>query len=86
MKMSEKSLSVSNLQQQLIEKTAQSMVICMEISKIRKQLTPICDHSQTEVYDWEHDNGYGRQTKMIGTRCIFCFKKDYWNRGQWTDL
>lgn len=40
-----------------------------------------CDHTGAESYKWEHDNGYGRQTKIEGKRCVYCGFVDHWNRG-----
>lgn len=43
-----------------------------------KQLRGICDHPETEDYPWEHDNGYGRQTKMAAQQCVFCGGVCFW--------
>lgn len=44
-----------------------------------------CDHPAAHVrpYHWEHDNGYGRQTEMVGRICGICLKKDHYASGWW---
>jgi hypothetical protein len=54
----------------------------MEIENILAQLRLICDHSKDEPYFWEHDNGYGKQTKITGRRCSYCGFIDFWSRGR----
>lgn len=45
----------------------------------------VCTHSQTTTYEWEHDNGYGDQNKVIGLRCIACLLVRRWKSSQlWT--
>lgn len=41
-----------------------------------------CDHSQTRNYEWEHDNGYGRQSKHVGQQCRYCGFIDHYNHGR----
>lgn len=55
------------------------------IEKLREGLKGRCDHPKTEVYRWEHDNGYGRQTMINGRRCWYCLYVDLWNRGSFID-
>ncbi len=37
-----------------------------------------CTHSKTEMYTWEHDDGYGRQSLRQGRRCVACGAVDRW--------
>ena len=52
-----------------------------EITNFQVQLRTICDHQNPEVYQWEHDNGYGRQSWIKGKRCVHCGFIDAWSNG-----
>lgn len=54
-----------------------------KVEKMRRKLAERCEHPSEFVkdYSWEHDNGYGRQTKMTGKWCHLCYGKDLWNSG-----
>lgn len=56
------------------EQTAASQ----KISKIRARFKEGCTHSHIEPFEWEHDNGYGRQSQCVGHRCVLCHKKNYY--------
>ena len=46
-----------------------------------------CTHPKAFLsdYTWEHDNGYGRQSQVVGELCGFCSAKKSWkNMGTWT--
>ena len=47
---------------------------CKKISLLRSKLKN-CKHKYTVEYQWEHDNGYGRQTMISGLRCLTYLKK-----------
>lgn len=55
------------------------------LERFRKSLAQSCDHPADFVVDfeWEHDNGYGRQHMRRGKLCQICFKQDRWNDGRW---
>lgn len=40
----------------------------------------VCEHPESYRVDctWEHDNGYGRQTMVTGSRCNLCGAKQSW--------
>jgi len=46
------------------------------VEHARSVLAKNCKHPEEFVtdWDWEHDNGYGRQTKHIGKHCGICLK------------
>lgn len=47
-------------------------------------ITEGCLHPDPEPYQWEHDDGYGRQTMITGRRCRFCGAKKPWrDMGSW---
>ena len=73
------------LQTALLKKRARASRLGSECSALVKQLQGICDHTQTALHGWEHDNGYGRQTQMTGKRCVFCGWVDLWNNNRFTD-
>lgn len=52
--------------------------------EMRKELATNCEHPADFIHDypWEHDNGYGRQSRMIGKVCRICLRKDFWNSGR----
>lgn len=60
------------LQRKLINKRKLLLRHYYEERSLVEQLQGNCDHSQTEEFKWEHDNGYGRQSMNTGHRCIFC--------------
>jgi len=66
------------LQKLLLKKQESISRLYAEKYAILEELQDICDHSRTEPYVWEHDNGYGRQTTMTSEQCIFCGKIDRW--------
>jgi hypothetical protein len=37
-----------------------------------------CDHPIVVDYQWEHDNGYGRQKMITGEQCTLCGAKRPW--------
>jgi hypothetical protein len=54
-----------------------------ETEALLKEIIEIgCDHSNTTDYRWEHDNGYGRQSNIVGKKCIYCGWIDSWGRGK----
>lgn len=74
--------TVKTLQDLLNSKRMERVRLVMEIENILAQLRLICDHSKDEPYFWEHDNGYGKQTKITGRRCSYCGFIDFWSRGR----
>jgi hypothetical protein len=74
-------MTVFQIQKELTKKREKSSKLRDEIDGLVKQLQGVCDHSQTDAYQWEHDNGYGRQSKMSGKRCMYCGWIDLWNNG-----
>jgi hypothetical protein len=72
-------------QELLQKKTAELIELQTEIYNLRRKLRDNCDHSETQSYVWEHDNGYGKQTNITGKRCVFCWFVDLWNRGNFID-
>lgn len=34
-----------------------------------------CAHSQFREYEWESDDGYGRQSRQVGRECLCCGKR-----------
>ena len=49
-----------------------------KIQELRTQIIKHCRHAQTTEFKWEHDNGYGVQSKHVGLRCVFCLKVNRW--------
>lgn len=45
-----------------------------KLNKLQEGFEINCRHARYTEYPWEHDNGYGHQTKMTGWRCNFCNK------------
>ena len=41
-----------------------------------------CTHSITRTYNWQHDDGYGRQIARTGLVCIACGTIDAWKTGK----
>jgi hypothetical protein len=75
---------MKELQELLEAKRAQVRILYQEIERIVTHLRTSCDHSKQENYIWEHDNGYGRQTKIIGKECCYCGCVDLWSRGHFS--
>jgi hypothetical protein len=61
----------------LLASAAQAQV---EAEEIRKRLSEGCNHPEQFVEDWqwEHDNGYGRQTMVNGKMCKLCRARKHW--------
>lgn len=76
---------MKKIQELLRAKLVEQVSLVIEISNLRQRLQGICDHSNTEPYVWEHDNGYGRQSKIEGKRCLDCLFVDLWNRKSFID-
>lgn len=56
-----------------------------KIERLRARLRT-CTHSHTDDYEWEHDNGYGRQSRVTGERCVVCMMHRAWKgHGLWSD-
>lgn len=56
------------------------------IERLRKQLGKDCRHPVEHRHDfqWEHDNGYGRQTMITGVYCRLCKAEQHWKgHGLW---
>ena len=73
---------MKKLQKQLEQKRIEARLLAHDIENILVRLRPICDHSKTEPYTWEHDTGYGVQRDITGKRCSYCGFIDLWSRGQ----
>lgn len=48
-----------------------------KIAKLREALGE-CTHPVTTEFQWQHDNGYGRQKMLPGLRCTLCLKENRW--------
>ena len=57
--------------------------LAVKVSAAREELAKGCRHpaSFQSPYPWEHDNGYGRQSKYVGRHCGICFAVDLWLTG-----
>jgi hypothetical protein len=53
-----------------------------KIAKARAELGDSCSHppEARAKYEWEHDNGYGRQSWNTGNRCRLCDATDPYKR------
>jgi hypothetical protein len=76
---------MKKLQELLELKRREARLLHADIENIRIRLEPICDHSKTEPYEWEHDNGYGVQHFILGKQCSYCGLIDFWNRGRFVN-
>ena len=50
------------------------------VAMARAELRKDCSHERVVEYQWEHDNGYGRQSQCTGQRCTICDRKWPWGR------
>lgn len=77
---------IAELQEQLDKKRAEAFDIRVKIDKLVGYIRELgCDHSVTEDYRWEWDNGYGQQKMIGGRRCIYCGFIDLWGRKRFVD-
>lgn len=64
--------------QNLLTKYAES--INKKIISAKRELFQLsekdCSHPVTQEYEWEWDDGYGKQKWMKGLRCLWCGKKN----------
>lgn len=59
------------------------LALAAEIGRARAKLKH-CSHPLREPFEWEHDNGYGRQSMNDGERCLVCGKQNRWpGSGSW---
>lgn len=50
-----------------------------KIFELRSKLKAVgCSHSLVEDFQWEHDDGYGRQKMITGDRCVLCKAEKHW--------
>ena len=83
-------MSVRQTQRRLEEITKKKWETYAKYNKAEAALLDVllaegCDHYKTKEYTWEHDNGYGRQSKVVGIRCVHCGAEKSWNsQGYWT--
>lgn len=57
------------------------------IADLRAKLGKSCTHPMESQFDfqWEHDNGYGRQTMVTGVYCKLCLAEKHWKTSSlWT--
>jgi hypothetical protein len=59
-----------------------------KVEELKNRLATGCPHPKEHVkpYQWEHDNGYGRQSMVDGKHCSICGAIDSWGRGMFTAL
>jgi hypothetical protein len=76
---------MKKLQELLKQKRREARLLAHDIQSLIERLRPICDHSETEPYVWEHDSGYGVQTDVTGKQCSYCGAVDFWSRGRFID-
>jgi|WetSurSiteA1Bulk_404760.scaffolds.fasta_scaffold00048_22 hypothetical protein len=76
-----KILKLSKWQKTLLDKETQIRNLYKHCREITDYLTSndLCSHQLTKPFEWEHDSGYGRQTRMVGVQCCICKKVKYWN-------
>jgi hypothetical protein len=75
-----------NLLEKMKMKRIKASKLIAEAEEFRKQVIKEgCDHSINSPYKWEHDNGYGKQTKIDGFRCDVCGALDSWGTGKFWD-
>jgi hypothetical protein len=43
-----------------------------------ERIRPACTHPNPTTWTWEHDNGYGKQSKVEGQRCGLCGAIKHW--------
>lgn len=78
-------------ERRVAEALAHEARVCAEAEErvwlARKALGNKCQHPPEHVVEspWEHDNGYGRQSMIVGLRCVLCkARKDFQAQGYWT--
>lgn len=78
---------MKGIQKAIVENREKQLQLHREGERLRQVLldSKICDHSLVDNYEWEHDNGYGRQTMIKGKRCSYCWFIDLWDRGNFID-
>lgn len=71
-------------QRRLVTVRARRAALWEEVTKLVRAIAPTCKHPITSVYEWEHDDGYGKQGKVKGRRCDLCEATDRWGNGSWS--
>lgn len=67
------------------QKLARLLKLSREVEAARKELAKNCTHPEIEPYEYEHDNGYGRQTRHEAEYCKICYGINAWPtlNGSW---
>lgn len=60
----------------IIRRDAQAKRNAKRVETLRAELGAECTHPNPLDYFYEHDDGYGRQTKLKGLLCPLCLSKN----------
>lgn len=54
----------------------------LKLLEIKNILAINCLHESEFIqnYEWEHDDGYGSQKLLNGSKCCICGKIDWWHQ------
>lgn len=66
------------LQKHLLAVRKELRILHAYEQSIAEELKATCDHPLVEIFQWEHDTGYGRQSKVSGERCTLCGLERRW--------
>ena len=81
--MNQKQKEIIQLQKEMSDLLDEVEVISTKIKKLQRVVK--CSHPKEHVikYDWVSDNGYGRQSAMIGKICLICKMTDPHDCNHW---
>ena len=80
---------LTKLERAVVRARARARAASARAEAARDALGDSCTHpaEYVEPWQWEHDNGYGRQTKYEGWWCSLCLARNHWKRpGAWQYL
>ncbi len=60
--------------------TAKAQQLAARTAALRTAAALVCTHptAYRAEFTWEHDNGYGRQSRVTGERCNLCGQQKRW--------
>lgn len=62
----------------LAETRLQLKALRAQEDRLCRELAKDCQHEEVREYQWEHDDGYGRQSQNEGLQCTICGAINYY--------
>lgn len=77
--------TLTDKQRELLDIRRELRVLNRYANALVEEIALTCTHPTPEPWEWEHDNGYGRQSMVQGEQCSWCRKRRRWKgHGEWS--